>query len=75
MLGGESLVKQHMGLHIEIEGAWQLTGPKDLESKLEARLSPSTQQCPSGTLTTSSIWEIPTQSPGNPTIRFMCLSL
>lgn len=27
-------------------------GPNDLESKLEAELSPSTQQCPSGTFTT-----------------------
>lgn len=32
---------------------WYLTGPKDLESMLQSELSPSTQQCPSGTFTTS----------------------
>lgn len=50
-----------------------LTGPKVLESKLEALLSPSTQQCPSGTLITSR--ELLIHSPGIPTILFMYLSL
>lgn len=53
----------------------QLTGPKDLESRLETELSPSAQKCPSGTFNTSSKLGIPIQSPGNPIILFMCFSL
>lgn len=55
----------------------QLTGPKDLESMLEAELSPSTQQCPLGTFNTSSweLWVAPIQSPGKAIILFMCFSL
>lgn len=50
------------------------TEPKDLESVLQAELSPTTQQWPSGTLTVSSEGRS-IQSPGNPTILFTYFSL
>lgn len=39
--------------YLFIEVVNKLTGPKEFESMLEAGLSPSTQQCPSGILKTS----------------------
>ena len=52
----------------------QHTGPKDLESKLEAELSPSTQQCPSGILKASYECGAVIQSPGKAIILFICFS-